>query len=150
MYVLGKLRTGSFNEAIIYEPGAVEIKIGPEYVETVHAGSGLLLVYSGTEGIPTLAPVTCTTFGTRRTATSTLLDVLSTPFTTPRQLTLNGDGLKFIRERSEEINIVILDIMMPTPKGVDEAETNAGQDTGIWLLLKARAVIEKKTCRSSF
>jgi len=44
--------------------------------------------------------------------------------------TANG-GLDYIREFGGQIDLIVLDIMMPTPKGVSAAATNNGLDTGI-------------------
>lgn len=36
------------------------------------------------------------------------------------------------------IDILLLDVMMPTPEGADPQETNSGLDTGLWLLKQMR------------
>jgi CheY-like chemotaxis protein len=50
-------------------------------------------------------------------------------------------GLAHIREHSGEIDLIVLDIVMPTPKDVAPTETNGGLDTGIWLLRQVRDLI---------
>ena len=55
------------------------------------------------------------------------------------------EGLAYIRDRHAEIDLIVLDIMMPTPKGAAASETNDGLDTGIWLLQQARELIEEAT-----
>ena len=39
-------------------------------------------------------------------------------------------------DENPTVSAVVLDVMMPTPAGVDEAETQRGLDTGLWLLDK--------------
>ena len=51
-------------------------------------------------------------------------------------------GLEYLRDRYAEIDVVVLDMMMPTPKGVSTAATSDGQTTGIWFLLQCREIIE--------
>ncbi len=48
-----------------------------------------------------------------------------------------ADGREFFA-KTPRIDIIILDIMMPTPDGVDPRETDEGLDTGLWLLREMR------------
>lgn len=51
-------------------------------------------------------------------------------------------GVSYLEKRAAEVDVIVLDMMMPTPKGVPTAETEDGQLTGVWLLKKCRDVIE--------
>jgi CheY-like chemotaxis protein len=54
------------------------------------------------------------------------------------------DGLALIRT-NQEVCIIILDIMMPTPQGVSANETNQSLDTGLWILHQTHDVILKRS-----
>ncbi|QDV18562.1 hypothetical protein Pan153_32210 [Gimesia panareensis] len=51
-----------------------------------------------------------------------------------------GDVLKYVEE-DKEIKIIILDIMMPTPKGIASSATADGMDTGLWLLQELNSML---------
>ena len=51
-------------------------------------------------------------------------------------------GLKYLRANASALGLVILDYMMPTPKGVSPADTLDGFATGRWLLREGRDLIE--------
>ena len=54
-------------------------------------------------------------------------------------------GLAYLRAHASSLGVVILDYMMPTPKGVSDNETLDGKATGRWLLRQARELLE--ACR---
>jgi CheY-like chemotaxis protein len=54
-------------------------------------------------------------------------------------------GLAYLHNHAVEIDLVVLDIQMPTPIGVTSVATNDGLDTGIWLLGEARDLLEEST-----
>ncbi|HVR39077.1 MAG TPA: PA14 domain-containing protein, partial [Thermoanaerobaculia bacterium] len=89
-----KMRTGAYSESIVYEPGAFEAKLASELAETIHAGFGMLYIKSTTNADPKIEGALGVTFGGKLNATSTLLDVTASGFTTAGQLTLNGDSVK--------------------------------------------------------
>jgi uncharacterized repeat protein (TIGR01451 family) len=89
---LAKMRTGAFSCAVIDQAGASEQKIAAEYLADIHAGVGLLFIHSAPNAMPKLAPALATDFlGTLHGPAT--LNLLSTPFTTPGTLALNGDGV---------------------------------------------------------
>lgn len=51
-------------------------------------------------------------------------------------------GLKYLNEHTAEIDLLILDFMMPTPEGVPAADTLEGLATGRWFLKEAREILE--------
>ena len=91
---LAALRTGGYDEVILYQKGPYEAKISEELVESVRAGLGLLLIKPHADALPQLTSALGTKFTGKLNAASTLLDVLNTPFTAAGQLTVNGDGVK--------------------------------------------------------
>jgi len=50
-----------------------------------------------------------------------------------------GEALQYLKHEGLPAAMV-LDIMMPTPQGVPESETNHGLDTGIWLLKELKSI----------
>lgn len=54
-------------------------------------------------------------------------------------------GLQCLRNDCLDIDIVVLDIQMPTPKGIAKVDTNDGMDTGFWLLQETRELLEEQT-----
>jgi len=92
--VLAAFRTGAFDEVILYQQGPYESKISEELVESIRGGLGLLLIKGHSDAMPQLSAALGTNFNGNLNASSTLLDVLSTPFTSAGQMTLNGDGVK--------------------------------------------------------
>lgn len=95
---LAAFRTGAFDEVVLYQQGPYEAKISEELVESIRGGLGLLLIKGHSDALPKLAPALGTKFGGKLNASSTLLDLLDTPFTTARQITLNGDGVNITLE----------------------------------------------------
>jgi uncharacterized repeat protein (TIGR01451 family) len=89
-----QLRTGAFSEAILVPPPTPELKAFAEFSETIRAGEGLLFVHDHPDAEPKLTAALGVTFGGKLNATSTLLDIVTTPFTTAGQMTVNGDGVK--------------------------------------------------------
>ena len=51
-------------------------------------------------------------------------------------------GLVYLRDNACSLGLVIFDYMMPTPKGVPEADTLDGLATGRWFLRQARELLE--------
>ncbi|MEA2569092.1 MAG: large repetitive protein [Acidobacteriota bacterium] len=91
---LNALRTGAYNEAILYQPSAFEAKIATEYLQSIRAGFGLLYINNDTDANPKLAEALATKFGGKLNAQSTTLDLVATPFSTAGQLVLNGSSVK--------------------------------------------------------
>jgi CheY-like chemotaxis protein len=54
-----------------------------------------------------------------------------------------SEGLEYLRTNCLKIDLLVLDIQMPTPVGVSITETKDGLDTGIWLLGEARDLLEE-------
>ncbi|HYS55909.1 MAG TPA: CARDB domain-containing protein [Thermoanaerobaculia bacterium] len=89
-----QLRTGAFSEVILVPPPTPELTSSAELSETVHAGEGLLFIHDHPDAEPKLAAALGVTFAGKLSATSTLLDILATPFTSAGQMSVNGDGVK--------------------------------------------------------
>ena len=98
---LDALRTGAYDEAILYQQGPYEAKIMAEYLDTIRGGTGLLLIKAHPDAMPKLAPALGTSFGGTLKATSTVVELLDTPFTSAGQLTLHGDGVKMALEGAQ-------------------------------------------------
>lgn len=47
-------------------------------------------------------------------------------------------------QRYDDVKLIILDIMMPTPKGVPTSATDDGMDTGLWLLQELLGALSKR------
>jgi hypothetical protein len=90
---MAALRTGAYDEAIVYKPGSFEAKIAEEYLQSIHAGYGLIYINSDTDADPKLKAALGVSYGGKLNAASTLLDVAATPFTAAGTLTLNGSSV---------------------------------------------------------
>ena len=99
--LIAALRTGAYDETIIYQPGAFEARIAEEYLQTIQNGIGLIYIKDDTNADPKLLPALGVSFRGKRKATSTVLDVLSSPFTTAGQISLNGDSVTLALEGAE-------------------------------------------------
>lgn len=51
-----------------------------------------------------------------------------------------GDAVYAIKNR-KDLSALVLDVMMPTPKGIASTATDAGFETGIWILRETRSQI---------
>ncbi|MGA8806916.1 MAG: CARDB domain-containing protein [Thermoanaerobaculia bacterium] len=91
---LAQLRTGAYTLAILDPPPTAEPKIAGEMSETIAAGIGLLVIKDHPDAMPKLADALGTSFNGKLNASSTLLNVVTSPIATPGQLTVNGDGVK--------------------------------------------------------
>lgn len=49
-----------------------------------------------------------------------------------------SDGIRLLKRQSKEIDIILLDIMMPADEAVDVNDSNLGMDTGLLVLEKIR------------
>ncbi len=49
-----------------------------------------------------------------------------------------SEALEVMRQRLGEIRALVIDVMMPTPEGVSDTDTDDGFETGLWLLQQFR------------
>jgi len=54
-----------------------------------------------------------------------------------------NEALLYIQNH-DELRLVVLDIMMPTPEGIDAIETNNGDETGLWMIQKCKEILSNR------
>jgi CheY-like chemotaxis protein len=52
-----------------------------------------------------------------------------------------SDALDYLTSQASNVDLLILDIMLPTPTGVPASATGDGLETGVWLLHQSQAAI---------
>lgn len=53
------------------------------------------------------------------------------------------EALAFMIQSGERIRAAVVDVMMPTPDGVDDSETDGGFETGLWFLGRLKAELPR-------
>src|SRR5262249_22270891 len=55
------------------------------------------------------------------------------------------DAINRINSPDSDYDLIILDIMMPTPQGIASVRTGEGLDTGIWVLSEVKEALLKRS-----